>query len=391
MAKELPEKQPHKKKLEQEEAPNPVKENVVRILTFPWRLLCWLGRSIRLFWQGRWWQKVILIIVGFIIFALTLGYGIACWYRASTKDQPLELGVTYVADYAAAFGLNPEETYTAILDELQVKNLRLVSYWNKIEATEGTYNFAELDKQFAQAQSAGADISLALGVRQPRWPECHIPDWAKDKDMAALEPQLQAYITAVVNRYKDKSNLKSWQLENEALLGAFGECPAADRDRLEREFTTVKTLDRSRPIIMTRSNNMPFLALGKPRADIVGMSVYRRVWNQNLYKGYFNYPLPSWYYAALAGSQKLVTDRDSILHEMQMEPWPPNGQFIADVSKQEQDKSMNAAMFADRIDFAKNTGMRQIDLWGAEWWYYRKVVLKDNSLWQAARETFTQQ
>jgi hypothetical protein len=382
MAKEIPEKK-------QEPKADKLRELSLQIITFPWRLLCWFGRSIKLFWLGAWWRKAILIIVGLILALLVASLSVAAWYRASTSDTPLQLGVTFVSDYAVALGVDPDQAYTAILQDLDVNNLRLVSYWNKIEQQQGTYNFDELDKQFAQAEAAGAQISLAIGLRQPRWPECHMPDWAKSSSMEQLEPQLMAYLTAVVSRYKDAPNLQSWQLENEALLGAFGECPVANRDRLQREFDLVRKLDTgNHSIIMSRSNNMPFLVLGAPEPDIVGMSVYRRVWNSNFYEGYFNYPLPSWYYASLAGWQKLLTGKDSVLHEMQMEPWPPSGQFIADVSREEQDKSMNASMFQDRIDFAKNTGMRQIDLWGAEWWYYRKVVLNDNSLWQEAAKTF---
>jgi hypothetical protein len=30
-----------------------------------------------------------------------------------------------------------------------------------------------------------------------------------------------------------------------------------------------------------------------------------------------------------------------------------------------------------------------MDLWGAEYWYYRKVKLGDPSVWNVAREEFT--
>jgi len=31
--------------------------------------------------------------------------------------------------------------------------------------------------------------------------------------------------------------------------------------------------------------------------------------------------------------------------------------------------------------------MRKIDLWGAEWWYWRKVKFNDPSLWNTAKES----
>jgi hypothetical protein len=35
--------------------------------------------------------------------------------------------------------------------------------------------------------------------------------------------------------------------------------------------------------------------------------------------------------------------------------------------------------------------MRTIELWGGEYWYYRKVILHDPSLWNVAKEEFSAQ
>lgn len=352
------------------------------------RFLRALWRRFVRFWRGAWRHKLIVVLLGLCLAILASSYGVARWYIASNQSKPLQLGVTYVADYANALGVDPQKTYTAILHDLGVRQLRLVSYWNKIEAKQGTYDFSELDWQMAEAEKVGAQVSLAIGLRQPRWPECHMPDWAAQLPAKDWQARLDAYITAVVQRYKDSPALQSWQLENEYFLTAFGECPTPDRARLTKELALVHKLDNKHPVIMSRSDNKPALLLRSPQPDIVGASVYRRVWNDNLYKGYFNYPLPAWYYAAVAGWQKIFTGKDTVLHEMQMEPWPPHGQFVANVSREEQDKSMNASMFAARVAFAERTGMRTIDLWGAEWWYYRKVVLHDDSVWQEARRVF---
>jgi len=40
------------------------------------------------------------------------------------------------------------------------------------------------------------------------------------------------------------------------------------------------------------------------------------------------------------------------------------------------------------VRFAEGTGMREVYLWGAEYWYYRKVKLHDPSLWNVAKEEF---
>ncbi len=42
----------------------------------------------------------------------------------------------------------------------------------------GNIDFRALDDQISRIESAGGRISFCLGIRQPRWPESHIPRWA---------------------------------------------------------------------------------------------------------------------------------------------------------------------------------------------------------------------
>ena len=116
------------------------------------------------------------------------------------------------------------------------------------------------------------------------------------------------------------------------------------------------------------------------------MSVYNRVGDKNVTKRYFEYPFPAWFYAFLAGAGQIVTGKDMIIHELQAEPWAPEGYDLSQTTIQEQDKSMNADRLKDRIEYGKATGMKTIDLWGAEWWYWRKVSLHDDSLWNVAKQ-----
>ena len=81
--------------------------------------------------------------------------------------------------------------------------------------------------------------------------------------------------------------------------------------------------------------------------------------------------------------------QDSIIHELQAEPWPPSGSGgIKGISLEEQDKTLSAKRLKNNVDFAKATGMRHIDLWGAEYWYYRKVKLHDPTVWDEAKIIF---
>ena len=311
-------------------------------------------------------------------------YSVAQWYIQKHKNEPLTIGASFIPQYARYLGLEPKATMNAMIGDLGLRQFRLVSYWNIHEPEPGLYDFSELDWQFDKVEAAGGNVSLAIGLRQPRWPECHWPEWAKNLPKEHWQDKLNDYITVVVERYKDRPSLESYQLENEYFLEVFGECPDHERQRLVDEFNLVRHLDPSKPIIVSRSNNaVPSWPVGEPRADIIGASIYKRVWDRTVTKRYFEYPFPAWFYTFLAGAAELTTGRNTIIHELQTEPWPPTG--ILDASLEEQDKSMSATDLADRIQFGVDTGIRTIDLWGVEWWYWRKIQFNDPSLWDVGK------
>lgn len=341
------------------------------------------------YWRQNWWHKTWMIVAALVVVAVAGMYGIARWYIWSQRDKPLEMGLSFIPDYARSLGLDPKETMDAMTDDLGVKRFRLVSYWSNIERSPGHYDFSELDWQFEKANAADAKVSLAIGLRQPRWPECHMPEWAAKEPMSVWAPQLKDFIKATVDRYGKDPALASYQLENEYFLSVFGECPDFSRGRLVDEFNYVKHLDSDTPVIVTRSNNALGTPIYAPDPDEYGVSVYKRVWDTTLTKRYVEYPFPAWFYAFLGGTSKIIKHRDTFIHELQAEPWPPHGQSIVATPLEEQDKSTNAERLRNRFEYGKATGMKQIDLWGAEWWYWRKTKGHDSSLWDVARDEYS--
>lgn len=341
-------------------------------------------------WGSRgWFARIFIVLIVVVMTFVGSSYGIAMWYTQKHAKEPLQYGTTFIPRYARFYGLDPQQTMQALIDEVGFKRFRLVSYWDDIESTQGIYNFDELDWQFRMAEDAGAKINLSVGLRQPRWPECHMPQWAEQMPKEQWYPALKSFMGTVVERYKDSPALVSYQVENEFFMTIFGECTDFDRDRLVDEYNYVKQLDPSKPIIVTRSNNWGGVPLYAPTPDQYGVAVYKRVWDKTLTKRYFEYPYPSWFYASLAGAGEIVSGKDMIIHELQMEPWlTEEGDFhMNEVSSiPEQDKSMNAERLKDRFDYGRNTGLRTIDTWGAEWWYWRKVKANDPSLWNVAKE-----
>jgi hypothetical protein len=346
-----------------------------------------LQRAILRYWHGGWLHKILLTVGLLVLLAIGGMYGIARWYIAAQAHKPLVVGTSFIPAYAESFGLDAKETMDALINDLGVRHFRLVSYWDQLEPEQGRYDFTLLDWQFRKAEAVNAKVTLSLGLRQPRWPECHMPSWAEGKPQSVWQPQLERFMAAVVNRYKDSPSLDSYQVENEYFLMGFGICTNFDRSRLVSEYNLVKRLDPSHKAIVARSNNAMGWPVGDPTPDEYGISIYKRVWSPVVDR-YIEYPFPAWFYGFVGGWEKLMTGKDLMIHELQAETWPPNFQRIQDTPLAEQNKSFDAGRFKSRVEFGKGTGMREMYLWGSEYWYYRKVKLNDTTLWDTAIQAF---
>ena len=242
-----------------------------------------------------------------------------------------------------------------------------MSYWDEHEKVCGTYDFTTLDAQISTIEKHGGAITLCLGVRQPRWPESHWPKWALNLPESERYDALYAFIEATVNRYKNRVCIISWQLENEALNRSFGENGDFSRARLRREYDLVKSLDPIRPIIMSTSNTYG-IPLRKPRPDQFGFTLYQSQFEEGRYT---TNKIPIWWWSTRARLIKAITGRSSFIHELQAEPWGPKA--IWEMPREEQDKSMSIAQLGKNVQLAKQTKLYPIDLWGGEWWYWRRL------------------
>lgn len=350
------------------------------------------GQSMKLL-KRRWKSfnsahKVLNLIILFVFLFTIFSYTTGQYYINKHKDEPTNIGVTFVPNYARYYGLDPKEVMDASIYELGIKRFRLVSYWKDIERTEGQYDFSELDWQFRKAEETGSKVSLALGLRQPRWPECHMPQWGLGTDREFWQPKLMTFIEKTVERYKDSPALISYQLENEFFLSVFGECPDFTRERLVEEYNLVKRLDPKTKLIVSRSNNWGGYPVNDPIPDEFAISIYKRVWDKTFTKRYVEYPYPPWFYSSIAGVQELMHGKPMIIHELQMEAWLPEGDYkmnrLSDIP--EQRKTMDSERWKKRLEFGVATGMKDIDMWGVEWWYWQKVN-GHPELWDTAKET----
>jgi len=336
------------------------------------------------------WQRNTLQI--FLVILTLLAVHVTVEASIPEVKDPV-YGASFSVKYANELGVDWKNNFTALLDDMKIRNFRLMSYWDDTETERGVYNFENLDWQLSEANKRGAKVSLAIGMRQPRWPECHKPQWYKDlatkqeKDDAIIQ-----FTQKVVNNYKDNPAISSYQLENEAVNNWFGECKPEDIDqkRLKREFDAVKAIDSEHPVYMSLSDQHG-LPLGKPVPDKYGFSVYRIVWNDKTgpFKFYATYPTPVWYHRLRALWIKTFKNRDVFIHELQIEPWGPEA--TVNLSVDEQNRSMGPSQIKENVRFARKIGKKDIYTWGGEWWYWRKTKLNDPLIWNTVKKEFNRE
>lgn len=328
-----------------------------------------------------------------IIFFPLFIFGILYLSRPFPPPQEMQYGITFSKPFAEKLGLDWKELYAVLLDDLGTRKIRLPAYWNEIESIEGIYDFADLKWQVKEAEKRNADIILAVGRKLPRWPECHEPGWLNNQqpithnqpqDEKYEQQKILEYIEETVNHFKNFKSIKMWQVENEPFL-PFGECPELDINFLQQEIDLVRSLDSSRPILLTDSGEFGRWLSAVRRADIFGTTMYFQVYNKVV--GYFRYPIgPGFFRFKSRVADLFAGKKPKLIIEFQMEPW--NSRQIYETSIEEQLAVFPESDFDKRIEFVKKTGFDTVYLWGAEWWWWMGVKHEKWEFWNKTKALF---
>lgn len=350
---------------------------------------------------ARW---VIKILLAFAL-ATALFYVIS-WHAFVGEKPAASLGVTFSTVMARQLRLDPQNTFDAIINDLGVHIIRLPIYWQDINPVQGqapmasfdpqadqisngiepAYNFTDYDYFIAQAEKHSIKLVLIVGRKLPRWPECHIPEWSQVLPEDKFEDAVDKYIEVVVRRYKSSPSVVAWQVENEP-FHVFGSGCAVQKiaaSSLDREVALVRSLDL-RPIILTDSGEQGawFTLLGW--ADLLGITMYRQVWNDVL--GVTNFPFgPGFYKLKRATISFFFPKKGFIVSELQMEPWGPTPLPGYDIGYQK--SLMNVVQFRKNVSYARRSGFDDFYLWGAEWWYWLGIKHNDWEIWDEAKQYF---
>ena len=311
--------------------------------------------------------RIFVVIVIFL--ALIIAWPLAAWasWTFSPAKEKYTFGASFSVPQSEAFGNDWKANYTALLDDMGVRSFRLMSYWNRYEPTRGQIDLSELDWQMNEAAKRGAKVSLAIGLRQPRWPECHEPKWSLELNKDEWKQALYAYMEIVVKRYKDHPALENFQLENESQAWYFGDCrEQPEPARVREEFGLVRSWT-DKPIWMSLSDQYG-PPIGYPAADAYGYSLYTKVYNNLLPGTYINPSPPVWFHQARGAIIKTAKDKPLFLHELQLEPW--GSKFIASMTIPEQQETMNPERIHYNLEFARKLDVDHVYTWGSEWWYW---------------------
>lgn len=299
---------------------------------------------------------------------------------ATTRESPSGIavfGTTFSKSYAESLGLDWKTVYLAVLDDLNIRQLRLPAPWDQIEPQKGQYDFTDLDWQVAEAAKRHAQVIIAVGTKTPRWPECHPPAWTNGLSQDQVHREALAMIAAVIRRYQNDSTVVNWQVENEPLLN-FGVCPKPDPEFLKTEVAEAHDLDR-RAVLIQDAGEFSTWQPTAQYADILGVSLYRLVWDRRF--GYVHWPSLS---AAYRLRTELALGHVSrvIVTELQAEPWTTED--IKNMPLDQQLAQINPQTLQDNVRYAQNIGFPEVYFWGVEWWYWMREQ-GHPEVWDAGR------
>lgn len=289
------------------------------------------------------------------------------------------IGTTFNHLDFAYLGLDPKKSLDTALS-MNFSYIRLNSYWNRIEPEPNNYQFSNLHSLLEKCQQAQQKVVLTVGVKAPRWPEFHWPDYIppehRNLGHTAAQNKLLQFIDTTVNACQKFSCITHWQVENEPLNKRFLEKKKIPFDFLKKEVSLVRSLDQ-RPIIINLWGNRirrRLLSQAEKLADVIGLNIYQRrfvikVLGRSIYRG----PCPSYKRLAkiLSESQHPVW-----VTELQAEPWE-----IDEAAYFSQNPgSLSPAKLRANFKLVKKLPVEQVLLWGLKYWLWQAKQGNDQYL-----------
>jgi hypothetical protein len=281
------------------------------------------------------------------------------------------LGVTFSPRYARWLGLEPHHLQREMVESLGIRHVRLPVYWDEVEPVPGTYDFSDLDRFLDDNDAHGVSTILSVGYKQPRWPECFPPAWARDMPPAQMRGRILEVVKAAVAHTRMHAGIIMWQVENEPFV-RFGDCnfDVLTPRFLVEEVQAIQGID-FRPVLLTDTGEgstwLP--ALNMPGVHL-GLSLYRDIPLAGM--GMVHYPFPPWTYSARdwAARTLMRAEGATMISELQAEAWFDLGKPLDETADLQSLRFPAEAVVTGNVDYARRTQFSEVYLWGVEWWYW---------------------
>lgn len=331
------------------------------------------------------------------------------WQRMPVEPRHSTLlGLSFRPPQVEALGLDARTTLQTLL-AYPFQLIRLGAYWRHMEPAPGRFYADELDWQIEAAERAGKQIILCVGaVKTFGYPEFFVPVHHLQPPLPegalitptsheALLAAATAFVTRIVERYRERAAIVAWQVEHEAVdpLGMEHSWRLAAAF-VRQEVQAVRAADPTRPLVMNGflPTSVPVrvqqwwrtrdqgdsLSVAQQMADVVGIDYYprhalvslgartlyldgsRSPWQQRRRRQLF-----AW--AQRRGRRVMIT-------EGQAEPWetvtsPPNptAQSMYSCLPEQMIATYNRCM---GWAWQEPTGLYAYLFWGAEYWVLRQ-------------------
>jgi hypothetical protein len=316
-----------------------------------------------------------------------------------SRKLPQTLGTTFSQLQCQYMGLDYQETFRQVC-ALGFRRIRLGSYWNEIEAVENSFDFTKLDWLLEESQRQGIEIVLTVGMKAPRYPEYHFPQWLEarydtrdrtqplDRNPAIAEYTMR-FVDRVMQHTHKVPHIKYWQVENEpfAKMEITGE-RSLSPGFVRKEIEQVRSyLAPGQKILLTNAISLPdtqqeddaAFQVSLELADAVGINVYTKV---PISDTYYLEPQPAYWKKLSDWRRALIQQgKEAWIAEAQAEPWEPK-QLVAMGDKIYPSSSpQQMTLIVGRLS---DMGYRNVLLWGCEYWYWHQVNGRSH-WWQAVQ------
>jgi len=348
-------------------------------------LVAWLGgkKLAALLKEDR--RPKTLLQKGLAILLVAIGLALVSWMPMMI---PIRYGITWSMPYASELGLDGRAGFERALNELHPAHVRIMAYWSDVEKQQGSFDFSDLDWQLDTAERYGVPVTIAVGARLPRWPECWTPDWTTNLDAQARMNAQMEYLKSVYRHEEERKDVASWQIENEPQLSTFQSCPGLSQEIVTQELAWVRGEEQKRakprPVGTTDSGELSLWLNFPDQTDQLGVSVYRVVSNPLF--GTIHWLLPADFYADKAAVVRTWTGQIYV-SEFQMEPW--FNQSLAKTPIQDQVDQFTTGQMRSNFDYATRLELPSVDFWGAEWWLWMEEKQNHPEYWQMAKDFLT--